>query len=78
MDNQKDNVSVCHAPEEKVIRERNKMCMANAMIVLHAFREMLGRHYPDSQIGDALDVTFEWIDEAVLLSKCSRNPNNTS
>ena len=69
----KNTKAAYYAPEEeeKVIHEKDRMCMARAMIILHTFYDLLRRWQPDSEIADALEVVFQWIDEAVLMSKRS-------
>ena len=64
MDNKKDNVPVCHAPEEKVIPERNRMGLVQALTILHKLRDICAG---ESDLVDALDTVFVWIDEMVLL-----------
>lgn len=50
---------------EKVIEERNRIGLAQALIILHALRDI----YDDDLIKDSFDVVFEWIDGIVLFLK---------
>lgn len=53
--------------EEKVMPERDKMGLVQALTVLHHLRDFLRSEELEPELADALDVIFEWIDNAVLL-----------
>lgn len=52
------------APEEKVIPERDKMGLVQALTILHRLRDT---YESCEDIRDAFNVVFEWIDNAVIL-----------
>lgn len=54
------------APEEKVIPERDRMGLVQALTILHRLRDILGEY---NDYAEALQVIFEWIDNMVLLLK---------
>ncbi len=51
--------------DEKVMIERNRMGLVQALTVLHNLRDISG----DDHIREAFNVVFEWIDNAVILFK---------
>lgn len=53
-------------PEEKVIPEKNKMGLVQALTILHSLRDAYGSC---EDIREAFNVVFEWIDNAVIFFK---------
>lgn len=53
-------------PEEKVIPEKNKMGLVQALTILHTLRDA---YESCEDIREAFNVVFEWIDNAVILFK---------
>lgn len=51
--------------DEKVMTERNRMGLVQALTVLHNLRDISG----DDYIVEAFNVVFEWIDNVVILLK---------
>lgn len=62
-----DTQAVYLEKEEKAIPERDKMGLVQALTVLHHLRDFLRTEELEPELADALDVIFEWIDNAVLL-----------
>lgn len=57
------------APEEKIIPERNRMGLVQALTILHYYRDNNVYNLFNPEFADALDTIFEWIDNMVLLLK---------
>lgn len=62
-----DTEAAYYDKEEKVIPETNKMGLVQALTILHHFRDLQESYDLKSDVVDALNVIFEWIDNAVLL-----------
>lgn len=56
-------------PEEKIIPERNRMGLVQALTILHHYRDNNVYNLFNPEFADALDTIFEWIDNMVLLLK---------
>lgn len=54
-------------PEEKVIPEKNKMGLVQALTILHSLRDSFSSCKEMGEVNEALNVIFEWIDNAVIL-----------
>lgn len=54
--------------EEKVIPEKDKMCLAAAFVLLHKLYDYYSDHGV-TELAEALEVLFHWIDELCLLLK---------
>ena len=67
MENLKKPEVSSYDKEEKVIPERDKMGLVQALTILHHFRDLQKCMGLQSELADALDVIFEWVDNAVLL-----------
>lgn len=75
-----DTEAAYFGKEEKVIPQRDKMGLVQALTILHHFRDFQRSVGLESELADALDVIFEWIDNAVLLfhklgSRCASPPD---
>lgn len=53
--------------KEKLMPERDKMGLVQALTILHHFRDLQKSFGLESDLADALDTIFEWIDNADLL-----------
>lgn len=62
-----DTEAAYYDKEEKVIPETNKMGLVQVLTILHHFRDLQESYGLKSDVVDALNVIFEWIDNAVLL-----------
>lgn len=52
--------------ENKVIEEKDRMCLAQAFVLLHKMHRVFAEQgYEDC--AEALDVLFHWIDEMSML-----------
>ncbi len=54
--------------QEKVIVERDRMCLVQALIILHVLSRL---HTPGGEIQEAFQVVFEFIDDMAILLKKS-------
>lgn len=54
--------------EEKVIVERDRICLAQALIILHGFYD---RNIFGQNVEEAFQVVFEFIDDMAILLKKS-------
>lgn len=55
------------APEEKVILRKDKMGLVQALTILHSLRDSFSSCEKMGEVNEALNVIFEWIDNAVIL-----------
>lgn len=67
MDHRNHKEAAITEKEEKVIPQRDKMGLVHALTILHHFRDIQRSLGMESELAYALDVIFEWIDNAVLL-----------
>lgn len=60
-----------YGQDEKVIVKRDRMCLAQALKILHVLSRL---HTPGGEIQEAFQVVFEFIDDmAILLKKSGDN-----
>lgn len=71
------------SPEEKVIPERDKMGLVQALTILHSLRDAYASceeygpaedHESNKDVKEAFNTVFEWIDNVVILLKKSGRP----
>lgn len=55
-------------PEEKVIPERDKMGLVQALTILHSLRDSFSQCKEMQEVCEAFETVFEWIDNVVILS----------
>lgn len=67
METRQGREAAFQAPEEKIIPERNRMGLVQALTILHRLRDICSGDNND--LAEALQVVFEWIDNMVLLLK---------
>lgn len=53
--------------EEKVIPEKNKMGLVQALTILHSLRDGFSSCKEMQEVCEAFETIFEWIDNAVIL-----------
>lgn len=63
----KNSVSL-KPPEEKVIPEKDRMCLAAAFVLLHKLHDYYSDHGV-TELAEALECLFHWVDEMSLLLK---------
>lgn len=54
-------------PGEKVIPEKDKMGLVQALTILHSLRDGFSGCKEMQEVCEAFNVIFEWIDNAVIL-----------
>ena len=54
-------------PEEKVIPEKDKMGLVQALTILHSLRDGFSQCKEMQEVCEAFGTVFEWIDNAVVL-----------
>ncbi len=54
-------------PEEKVIPEKDKMGLVQALTILHGLRDGFSQCKEMQEVCEAFGTVFEWIDNAVVL-----------
>lgn len=59
--------------EEKVMPERERMCVAQAMRLLHEVRDSLGNDFPFIRVFDGV---FDWVDKAVQIMEHGANKDS--
>lgn len=53
--------------EEKVIPQKDKMGLVQALTILHSLRDGFSSCKEMDEVNEAFNVVFEWIDNAVIL-----------
>lgn len=66
MGRSEDTQEAYYGQEEKVIPERNRMGLVQALTILHSLRDGLSSC---DDVVEAFNVVFEWIDNAIIFFK---------